>query len=232
MSLLRSYLDFAEQLKPGYTSRLQGASASEIARLETLAATPFPPLFRDYLAQMGRENGLLIDDTGFKSITDLIELYEDYAREETPFDPGLILVAFGETIQRLVLDTSKDSVDPPLYVASECSPDYLYAEHFSTFLFRQAFIELTVGKWPRAGTLRLTDKQSGLEDVSKVIRKLKLTVLPFSDACVLCAQSLEGQLVAQHIEKKQRPVLWLNGSEAFINTMRTAFGPDVRFQQL
>jgi len=179
---------------------------------------------------MGHQNALLLYDTAFQAISDLIALYEDYERENTPFEPGTILMAYSEDIGELVLNTLEDAADPPVYVAHDGKLEYRFAAHFGDHLYRQAFQEYTIGHWPYSATLQLKAPGASLEQVSSILPQHGLEILPFSDTSVVCARSSHGQVVAEHIKKKHWPHLWLAGSQLFIERLRKTFGPDVRFQ--
>ncbi|MCP3136626.1 SMI1/KNR4 family protein [Pyxidicoccus xibeiensis] len=48
---------FIERFDPAFSSKLQGASDEEIARLEALVGRSLPPVYRDFLRRMGKGMG-------------------------------------------------------------------------------------------------------------------------------------------------------------------------------
>lgn len=232
MSLLQDFLNFVEQLRPGQLKFLRGASPEQISRFEALSHTQFPPIVQEYLARMGGCNGMVFDDTGSADVADLIEVCEDAIRENEPFQNGIILLAYGETIQNLVLNIQENAEDPPVYLTHEATPEIRYAAHFTHFLHRQALTNLAGFHWPCHATLRLMSPGVGLADVRAALPRLGLEPYFFSDDCVVCAHGADGMLVADHINRPRPPLLWLDGSQSFVEKVRTAFGTEVRFQRL
>ena len=97
-------LEYLTRYDPAFPSRIEGASAEEIDRLERAANVPLPPDYRKYLELMGRKDDDML--SGYEtdhSVTDMLEFYEhDRDAEEYVVPADCLAIAVGTVSLELV----------------------------------------------------------------------------------------------------------------------------------
>jgi hypothetical protein len=125
--------------RPNYRSEIEGASQSDIARLEDLAGGPLPDSYRRFLVRMGlRQGGLDFTNSGTADIRELIVFLEQSRLPMGPsYPPGGIPVGIRPTDDVVCL-LGDPASDPPVFLANR-EPFSKLADSFDSLMFRTAF---------------------------------------------------------------------------------------------
>jgi hypothetical protein len=97
-------LEYTSRYDPAFPSRIEGASAEEIERLERAANVPLPRDYRRFLELMGRnDGGMFGGDETAHSVADMLEFYEhDRDAEDYIVPEDCIAIAVGTISLELV----------------------------------------------------------------------------------------------------------------------------------
>jgi len=136
---MNDLIEYASRFDPAFPSRIEGASAEEIERIERAAKVALPPDYRRYLELMGRnDDGLFGSDEFAHTAADIAEFYEHDESEEYFFPDDCIAVGVGTLSPELLCIERQ----PPHRVVETQGREKLraWAASLRALLHRTAFI--------------------------------------------------------------------------------------------
>lgn len=105
---MKELLKYISSFEPAFQATVQGATAQEIVRLESLIKRPLPSNYNDFLRCMGRSMGSLREEDTDFSIGRILKFYE-LSKRRPPRRYILIGVQLVDTYGRFLLDCEADT---------------------------------------------------------------------------------------------------------------------------
>ena len=155
------FLEYITRYVPQFPEMIRGATAEEIATLESLAGLPLPPFYKEFLSRMGKNSGGI--SLGFQTDTNILELIEYYRtrhdKKLRPIPPDCIAIAINGYDFDVCLQHRPRSEVP--VVATEGRTIYLVlAESLKKMLFQLVFQDFEVASFPCSREYSATNKQA------------------------------------------------------------------------
>jgi hypothetical protein len=187
---MEQFVEFASQLIPNYKQLIRGASSEEIMHFEQLVGFPLPQTYKEYLFQMGHNNGgveLICDGT--TDLTDLIEFYEQEivpGYDEAP--PDCIIIGIGGTIVEEISLQFAPFLEPRMVFSGGGIVNSLCAESFDKFIFRSVFIQEQHRTFSHFRPLISTNNKLLIKQSHDIAVSLGFQPLWFSDSIAFCGK--------------------------------------------
>ncbi|MFL5345327.1 MAG: SMI1/KNR4 family protein [Hyalangium sp.] len=197
---MRELMEYIRQYDPAFSSRVEGASQEEVARLEQLVGQPLPARYKQFLRTLGRSMGdLQAEDTDFR-IERVLKFYEN-SKRRPPARYILIGAQVADTYDQYLLDRAAASGEEDCAVVQAdpaepfTSTDYIHTLYPSLqdMLFVLAFSTKRMAMLPHrrdflpslvdSGKGRLRIVPSGLLDsLEGILGRLGFQKLPYTSA--------------------------------------------------
>jgi hypothetical protein len=137
-------IDYISQFEPTFSSKIRGATETEIKTLEELTQRSLPKSYVNYLKRMGHDDGglYLAQPGGSSDLATIIQNYQDMIAEDELSLPDdcILLCDYLYPNEQLVL-RDNDGAEPTVWwIDSYEIYKYFYAESLEKLLWRQAFL--------------------------------------------------------------------------------------------
>ena len=207
------FLEYITRYVPQFPEMIRGATAEEIATLESLAGLPLPPFYKEFLSRMGKNSGGI--SLGFQTDTNILELIEYYRtrhdKKLRPIPPDCIAIAINGYDFDVCLQHRPRSEAP--VVATEGRTIYLVlAESLKKMLFQLVFQDFEVASFPCSREYSATNKQAlsyavankrlMREAVREIAAELGFKAQWFSDAYTFCAARGECRVLIKQYDEQ------------------------------
>jgi hypothetical protein len=199
------FIRYISGFVPDFPQRIQGASPSEISRLQQLVGRPLPDFYQAFLARMGRNAGGL--SLGFDTDTSILEVIDFYekviATKQKALPPHAIAIAVYGRDFDVCLECPSPEVERVL--ATEGLIVYaVLAESLRKLLFQMVFEKHELKHCPSRQSSIANNKEAQAhqathgralrEAARELAQELGFTPEWFSDAYTFCARQ-DGVLV-------------------------------------
>lgn len=196
------FLEYVCSFDPAFASRIEGASADEIARVER-AAGPLPPDYRRFLALMGRRDDELAGMDVMTSADDIAAYYDEVASGEHEVPEGLIVFAIsGLSIEQLSFERKEPH---RVFQVPRRGTTILWASSLRGFLYKQAFARSVMRRRAHAAVYVGEGQRPGLHLAQGFVASLGLARQWFSDEVTLCYESDEESVAISQLANEK---LW------------------------
>lgn len=158
----------------------RGADPADIDRLQQLAGRPLPPLYLEFLRELGERSLVRIGRDGRQGVRDLLDYYED------PMEaiPGDAVVICTPAIEPPTLLVDRDGAEPAVFAG-----DALIAPSFAHQLWRCGWL---VALWPNNTQLTIAGGDAGT--VARSAERAGFEPLWFGGAGHFCLDDGAAQL--------------------------------------
>lgn len=194
------FLEYVCSFDPTFASRIEGASADEIARVEH-AAGPLPPDYRRFLELMGRRDDEIAGVDVQTSAADIVAFYEEVSRGDDEVPEGCIAFAIsGLSIEQLSFERQKPH---RVFQVPGDDTTILWASSLRGFFYKQAFARSVEQQRAHAAVYVVEDKRPCLHLAEALLESIELQRLWFSDEVTLCYESdVESVAISQLEDQK------------------------------
>ncbi|HEY0371096.1 MAG TPA: SMI1/KNR4 family protein [Thermoanaerobaculia bacterium] len=194
---MQQLVEYIASFDPGFASRIEGASPSEIERFERAAGGPFPPDYRAFLELMGRrDDAIVVSDDVVTSAETLADFYTEsiHTGENEVPDDCISFAISGLSIEQLFLERK-----PPhrVFQVGDGEKGDFWAASFRGFLYQQGFKR--ADRRFRTLSLFSTDNAPRHSRALQLLEDLGLERLWFSDDVTLCYESPDDKILVQQI---------------------------------
>lgn len=212
--MIEELIKFASAYDASYPQSIQGATESEISRLEKLLGRRLPAPYRDFLARMGRRTGALHDEDTVFTIEMVLRFYERSGEEERSSPFLFIGARNSEPPESYFLDTrEEDEAAQPIGIISTgdvASDDTIRFRYPSLqdMLFTSAFKSLRMSQLPHRRVLvpylvrdegsRYPRPSVSLQEVEMLLPKLGFQRLPYTSVLNPLYENKDAALWAHH----------------------------------
>ncbi len=186
---MEKLIEYVSSFDPDFSSKIRGASPSEIQIFQELVRRPLPTLYVSYLSRMGHGNGgLFLFEPGEKTdIQTIIDAYQDLVIGEWNIPEDCILIC--EDIfpsQQLALRENGQAEDTVWRIEGEWYGE-LYAASLEMLLWRRAFMNYRLKSLAHDGYWMIPKMQM-LEAAKNLAGQIGFEQLWFSDDIVYCGE--------------------------------------------
>jgi hypothetical protein len=209
---MQDLLSYISATDPSFVSRIRGARAEEIQELESTVRMKLPPDYREFLSQMGHEDGgLRIGNDSSTRLRDIKGYYADVLADDDWNDmipSDCIVIAYSGV---RTPELSLEFLGTAQHVIFSSGPKKLgeCAESLEKLLFRSAFSNVHRRLAPHSAIYEAKSDVISVDDAAAVATRLGFAREWFSDRVCYCGVRGGSQLFFQRI--LGRP-LWLRVS--------------------